>query len=272
MWTGVRKNVQKNWTSSLAAGCSCICDNTHEDQGIRMFLVSNRTAEIMMHGNIPNPYVRAAHRCPCGLLLLSWKNQRLCGYCFEHSPTWPEAPQWHDEISQACFCCRLCDRRDVNQGKRPVPAQPHVHYLRPTLYTRQQPAEERLLSHKRVTDFHPVPNSNSLRRFVMVLSCLVALEEQSFYVIPNGTRQAFLLIAEMLATERMSPHGFVPCAHAAFKCHCRNISRHCLCFPLLVTTLLISETNCAFVYKWDTHLINKSDVSISYIRCFPLVV
>lgn len=78
--------------------------------------------------------------------------------------------------------------------------------------------------------------------------------------------------AEMLATGRMSPHGFVPCAHTAFKCHCRNISRHCICFPLLVRTLQISETNCAFVYKWETRLINKSDVSMSYIHYFPLEV
>lgn len=43
-------------------------------------------------------------------------------------------------------------------------------------------------------------------------------------------------------------------------------------FSLLVITLLISETNCAFVHKWDTHFINKSDVSISHIHYSPLVV
>lgn len=43
-------------------------------------------------------------------------------------------------------------------------------------------------------------------------------------------------------------------------------------FSLLVVTLLISETNCAFVHKWDTHFINKSDVSISHIHYSSLVV
>lgn len=52
------------------------------------------------------------------------------------------------------------------------------------------------------------------------------LEEESFYVFPNGTRQAFLLIAEMLASERMSPRGSVPSASAAFKCQGCNMSRH----------------------------------------------
>lgn len=80
--------------------------------GIGTVFISNRTAEIMMHGNILNPYVRPAQRCPCCLLLLSGRNQRLCGHSLEHSPTWPRAPQWHDEISQACFCCRLGDSRD----------------------------------------------------------------------------------------------------------------------------------------------------------------
>lgn len=72
------------------------------------------------------------------------------------------------------------------------------------------------------------------RRFVVVCSVLGYLEEESFYVSPNGTRQAFSLIAEMLATERMSPRGFVPSAHSAFKCHGRHMSRRRICFPPLV--------------------------------------
>lgn len=71
-------------------------------------------AVIMMHGNILNLYVRAERpqRCPSCLLLLSWRNWRLCGHRFEHSPTWPKAPRWHDEIRRACFCYGLCDSQD----------------------------------------------------------------------------------------------------------------------------------------------------------------
>lgn len=188
-----------------------------------------------MHSNTPNPYARAAHRCPCCLLLLSWRKQRLGGYCLEHSPTRPQAPQWHDETSQACFCCRLCDRRDVNQRKWPVPAQPHVHHLRSTRDAQQQP--QRGFCHTSTLRI------SSLSLTQIPLDHLRRLEEQSYSVIPDGTRQAFLLIAEMLATERMSPHGFGPCTHAAFKCHCCNISRHCLCIFFSARDNLIDIRN-----------------------------
>lgn len=188
-----------------------------------------------MHSNTPNPYARAAHRCPCCLLLLSWRKQRLGGYCLEHSPTRPQAPQWHDETSQACFCCRLCDRRDVNQRKWPVPAQPHVHHLRSTRDAQQQP--QRGFCHTSTLRI------SSLSLTQIPLDHLRRLEEQSYSVFPDGTRQAFLLIAEMLATERMSPHGFGPCTHAAFKCHCCNISRHCLCIFFSARDNLIDIRN-----------------------------
>lgn len=82
------------------------------EPGIGMVFVSNRSAQIMTHGNILNPFVRPAQKCPCCLLLLTGRNQRFCGHILKRSPTWPEAPQWHDEISQARFCCGLCDSRD----------------------------------------------------------------------------------------------------------------------------------------------------------------
>lgn len=166
----------------------------------------------MMRSNIPKPYARAAHRCPCCLLLLSRRKQRLGGHRSERSPTRPQAPQWHDETSQACFCCRLCDRRDVNQGKRPVPAQPRVRHLRSTQAARQQP--------KRGFCHTSTLRISTLSLTQIPLDHLQRLEERRFSVIPNGARQAFSLIAEMLATERMSPHGFGPCT---FKCHCCNV-------------------------------------------------
>lgn len=134
------------------------------------------------------------------------------------------AVTWWDKSSMLLLRASWQLRRDVNQGKRPDPAQPHVHYLLPT-HDAQPPAGERLLSNKHITAFHPVPNLNPLRRFATV-ALLGYLEEECFSVFPNGTRQAFLLIAEMLASERMSLCGSVPSAYAAFKCQGCNMSRH----------------------------------------------